>query len=153
MKKKNGRDLPRGARRAEDSLVATRARRVWSRGVTLIEVMIVVVIIGLISGGVAVAVLPRLKEASIKTTQTSARELRRAAEQWRGMHASDQCPTTQILRADKAIDTASKLTDAWDNPFKIICDDDETTVISAGPDKKDGTADDIRIPELAQPQK
>jgi general secretion pathway protein G len=153
MRNKNGRDLPRCARLAGASFVATRARRVWSRGVTLIEVMIVVVIIGLISGGVAVAVLPRLKEASIKTTQTSARELRRAAEQWRGMHASDQCPTTQILRADKAIDTASKLTDAWDNPFKIICDDDETTVISAGPDKKDGTADDIRIPELVQPQK
>jgi general secretion pathway protein G len=153
MRNKNGRDLPRCARLADASLVALRARRVWSRGVTLIEVMIVVVIIGLISGGVAVAVLPRLKEASIKTTQASARELRRAAEQWRGMHASDQCPTTQILRADKAIDTASKLTDAWDNPFKIICDDDETTVISAGPDKKEGTADDIRIPELVQPQK
>jgi general secretion pathway protein G len=128
-----------------------RARRSWSRGVTLIEVMIVVVIIGLISGGVAVAVLPRLKEASIKTTVVSARELRRAAEQWRGMHASDQCPTTQILRADKAIDTASKLTDAWDDPFRIICDDDETTVISDGPDKKPGTADDIRVPEAIKP--
>jgi general secretion pathway protein G len=128
-----------------------RLRRAVSRGVTLIEVMIVVVIIGLISGGVAVAVLPRLKEAGIKTTQTSARELRRAAEQWRGMHASDQCPTIEVLRADKAIDTASKMTDAWDNPFKIICEDDETTVTSAGPDKKEGTADDIRIPETVLP--
>jgi general secretion pathway protein G len=98
-----------------------RLRRPPSRGVTLIEVMIVVVIIGLISGGVAVAVLPRLKEASIKTTQTSARELRRAAEQWRGMHASDLCPTIEVLRSDKAIDSASKMTDAWDNPFHIIC--------------------------------
>jgi general secretion pathway protein G len=130
-----------------------RARRYVARGVTLIEVMIVVVIIGLISGGVAVAVLPRLKEASIKTTIVSARELRRAAEQWRGTHASDQCPTMQILRADKAIDSASKLTDAWDDPFHIVCDDDETTVISDGPDKKPGTADDIRIPEAIQPNK
>jgi general secretion pathway protein G len=133
--------------------MASRARRSWSRGVTLIEVMIVVVIIGLISGGVAVAVLPRLKEASIKTTVVSARELRRAAEQWRGTHASDQCPTTLILRTDKAIDTASKLTDAWDDPFKIICEDDETTVISDGPDKKPGTADDIRVPEALAPSK
>jgi general secretion pathway protein G len=128
-----------------------RVRRAVARGVTLIEVMIVVVIIGLISGGVAVAVLPRLKEASIKTTIASERELRRAAEQWRGMHASDQCPTIEILRADKAIDTASKITDAWDNPFKIICEDDETTVVSAGPDKKEGTADDLRVPEIVTP--
>jgi general secretion pathway protein G len=129
-----------------------RARRFRSRGVTLIEVMIVVVILGLIAGGVAVAVLPRLREAQIKTTQTSARELRRAAESWRGMHA-DQCPTTQLLLTDKAIDTASKTTDAWDDPYKIICDDDETTVVSAGPDKKEGTADDIRVPEAIQPTK
>jgi general secretion pathway protein G len=135
------------------SLSLARARRgrsrrsAWSRGVTLIEVMIVVVIIGLISGGVAVAVLPKLKEAGIKTSQTSARELRNAAEQWRGMHASDLCPTTQILLTEKAINTASKVTDAWDNPYKIICEDDETVVMSAGPDKKENTTDDIRIPE------
>ena len=128
-----------------------RVRRAVERGVTLIEVMIVVVIIGLISGGVAVAVLPRLKEASIKTTLASERELRRAAEQWRGMKGGDQCPTIEILRADKAIDTASKMTDAWDNPFKIICEDDETVVVSAGPDKKEGTSDDLRIPELVTP--
>ena len=34
-------------------------RRIGSAGVTLIEVMIVVVILGLIAGGVAVAVLPQ----------------------------------------------------------------------------------------------
>jgi len=122
-------------------------RRASSRGVTLIEVMIVVVILGLIAGGVAVAVLPKLKEAQIKTTRTSALELRRAAETWRSMHGDD-CPTPEILRTDKAIDTASKLTDAWDDPFKITCDADETIVSSWGPDKKEGTADDIKVPDI-----
>lgn len=126
---------------------STRSRRALARGVTLIEVMIVVVILGLIAGGVAVAVLPKLKEAQIKTTRTSALELRRAAETWRSMHGDD-CPTPEILRTDKAIDTASKLTDAWDDPFKITCDADETTVSSYGPDKKEGTADDIHVPDL-----
>jgi general secretion pathway protein G len=123
-------------------------RRELTRGVTLIEVMIVVVILGLIAGGVAVAVFPKFKEAQIKTTKTSAMELRRATEMWRGTHASDQCPTVEQLRADKAFDSASKLTDAWDSPFKITCEDDETIVLSYGPDKKEGSADDIRVPEL-----
>ena len=124
-------------------------RRALSRGVTLIEVMIVVVILGLIAGGVAVAVFPKLKEAQVKTTRTSAMELRRAAETWRGAHASDECPTADGLKAEKAIDSASKITDAWDDPFKIVCDGDETIVNSMGPDKKENTADDIRVPETA----
>src|SRR5271154_4573355 len=94
-----------------------RNRRALKRGVTLIEVMIVVVILGLIAGGVAIAVLPKLKKAQVDTTPTSARELRRAAETWRASHASDQCPTAQMLLQDKTIDSASKITDAWDNPF------------------------------------
>ena len=129
-----------------------RRRRALERGVTLIEVMIVVVILGLIAGGVAVAVFPKFKEAQIKTTKTSAMELRRATEMWRGLHASDQCPSLEQLRTDKALDTASKLTDAWDSPFKITCEDDETIVQSNGPDKKEGTADDIHVPDI-QPVK
>jgi general secretion pathway protein G len=122
-------------------------RRTGSAGVTLIEVMIVVVILGLIAGGVAVAVLPKLGQAQKDTTRTSAMELRRAAESWRANHATD-CPTPRKLQEDKSIDTASKITDAWDSEFKIICEEDETIVVSYGPDKKEGTADDIRVPEL-----
>jgi general secretion pathway protein G len=129
-----------------------RMRRALKRGVTLIEVMIVVVILGLIAGGVAVAVFPRFKEGQVKTTRTSALELRRAVESWRGMKGGDTCPTIDQLKADKQIDTASKATDAWDQPFKITCEDDETIVMSLGPDKKEGTSDDIRVPD-AQPGK
>jgi general secretion pathway protein G len=133
---------------------ALRKRRLArARGVTLIEVMIVVVILGLIAGGVAVAVFPKFTEAQIKTTRTSAMELRRATETWRATHASDQCPTLEQLRADKAVDSASKLTDAWDDPFKIVCQDDETVVSSFGHDKKEGTADDIIVPETNSDQK
>jgi general secretion pathway protein G len=132
---------------------AERIRRSFQRGVTLIEVMIVVVILGLIAGGVAVAVFPKLKKAQIDTTTTSARALRSVAETWRSEHASDQCPTPQVLMNDHAIDRASKITDAWDDPFTIACQDDETVVTSAGPDKKENTADDIRVPALPAQQK
>ncbi len=137
---------------ARAAAVALRRRRSLERGVTLIEVMIVVVILGLIAGGVAVAVFPKFTEAQIKTTRTSAMELRRATETWRATHASDQCPTLEQLKQDKAVDSASKLTDAWDDPFKIVCQDDETVVISFGHDKKEGTPDDIVVPEQTSDQ-
>lgn len=132
---------------------ADRSRTRYERGVTLIEVMIVVVILGMIAGGVAVAVFPKLKKAQIDTTTMSAKALRSVAETWRSEHASDQCPTPQILMNDHAIDSASKITDAWDDPFTIICQEDETIVTSPGPDKKENTPDDIRVPPLQTPQK
>lgn len=122
------------------------ARRAAAAGVTLVEVMIVVVIMGLIATGVAVAVFPKLSQAKIETTRNNAIELRRAAEQWRGLQGGDKCPTPQLLIQDKAIDSASKITDAWDQPFKVMCEEEETIVLSMGPDKKEGTGDDIRVP-------
>jgi general secretion pathway protein G len=145
--------VPCAALRSAAKPAIRRRRTLHARGATLLEVMIVVVILGLIAGGVAVAVVPRLAEAQEKTTRTSATELRRAAETWRGMKGGDQCPTAQLLQQEKAIDSASKISDAWDSPFKIICEDDETTVVSFGKDKKEGTADDIRVPDLAANKK
>jgi hypothetical protein len=84
-----------------------------------------------------------------KETRTAAMELRRAAETWRGWHASDVCPTAELLKHDGMIDVASKVTDAWGAPFVIVCTSEETTVISRGPDGYLGNADDIRVPEGA----
>ncbi len=123
------------------------ARRALERGMSLVEVMIVVVIIGLIASGAALGVFPKLKQAQVDTTKTGARTIRQAAESWRGAHAADECPTPKQLIEEKQLDTASKISDAWDQPFKILCEDDETFVTSGGPDKKEGTADDIKIPE------
>jgi general secretion pathway protein G len=47
---------------------------------------------------------------------------------------------------DKQIDTASKTDDPWGTAYKIACTEDEVTVSSSGPDKKEGTADDIIVP-------
>jgi len=123
------------------------ARRALERGMSLVEVMIVVVIIGLIASGAALGVFPKLKQAQVDTTKTGARTIRQAAESWRGGHAADECPTPKQLIEEKQLDTASKISDAWDKPFKILCEDEETYVMSGGPDKKEGTADDIKIPE------
>lgn len=122
-------------------------RKSLVRAVTLIEVLIVVAILALIAAGVSVAVLPKFRESQIKTTETNAREIRNAIQRWRGLKGGSECPTISQLVQDKEIDSASKTDDAWGSPYKIQCTDDDVVVMSPGPDKKDGTADDIVVPK------
>jgi general secretion pathway protein G len=131
---------------APSMIFATRTVRAAQRGVTLVEVLIVVAIMSLMSAAVVVAVIPKFKDAQVKTADQSAREIRNAVTRFRS-RGTDQCPTVTQLVSEKEIDSASKLDDPWGSAFKIECADDEVYVLSVGPDKKEGTADDISIPK------
>ena len=50
------------------------------------------------------------------------------------------------LRQEKVLDKGFVTKDSWGNPFKIACESDEITCTTAGPDKKEGTEDDIIVP-------
>jgi hypothetical protein len=113
-------------------------------------IAVTVAVSGLVAAGALVAWIPTTRRPQIQTTLVCARELRRAAEVWRATHEADLCPTTDGLVADGEIDPASKLTDSWGNPYLILCEEDETIVISVGRDAKQGTADDIRVPPVAR---
>lgn len=117
-----------------------------SRGVTLIEILIVLAIVGLIAGGVAVVAIPKYAESQKNQAKIDARTIHPVAEKYLVDHPG-QCPTVEQLRAEKELSAASKITDPWDTPYAIRCGDDELYVISFGPDKKEGTNDDIRIPD------
>jgi general secretion pathway protein G len=129
--------------------VLSRAARAAARGVTLVEVLIVVAIMSLIATTVVVAVIPKFKGAQVETALASARELRNAATRWRA-RGTDQCPTVSQLVSDKEIDTAAKTDDPWGSQYKIVCTEDEIIVSCPGPDKKEGTADDVSVPKIAQ---
>jgi general secretion pathway protein G len=128
--------------------MARRALRAANRGVTRVEVLIVVAIMSMIAGAVVVAVIPKFKDAQIQTAGQSARAIRDAVTRYRA-RGTDQCPTVTQLVSEKEIDTASKLEDPWGSPFKIECADDEIYVMSNGPDKKENSQDDIVIPKKA----
>ncbi len=132
-----------------ESAVWRKAARTTMRGVTLVEVLIVVAIMSLIATTVVVAVIPKFQHAQDETALASAREIRNAVIRWRATRGGDECPTVAQLRSDKEIDTASKVDDPWSSPFKIACGDDEITVTSPGRDKKEGTADDLSVPPKA----
>ncbi|MGB5365337.1 MAG: prepilin-type N-terminal cleavage/methylation domain-containing protein [Polyangiales bacterium] len=118
------------------------ARRRRPEGFTLIEIMIVITIFAMMAGGVAVALLPQLEKARLKTTKTDAQGLRSAVM----LYVADNprgCPTVEDLVNERYLDGTRRTTDAWDSPFQISCEDGDVAVVSAGPDLQFNTEDDI----------
>jgi general secretion pathway protein G len=124
--------------------------RASARGMTLIEIMIVVAIIAMVAGGVAVIAIPKMKEAQVQQAATGARVIRSAVSQWQlAENEYGECPTVSQLVEDKQLDAGQNTTDPWGQDYTITCADDEVIVSSTGPDKKPGNADDIVIPKGA----
>ena len=94
-----------------------RMRRALARGVTLIEILIVLAIVGLIAGGVAVVAVPKYEEAQKNQAKIDARTIHPVAEKYKVDHPG-QCPTVEQLRAEKELSAASKITDPWDSPYR-----------------------------------
>jgi general secretion pathway protein G len=134
----------------ERGVVALRraAARRRAAGVTLVEVLIVVAIMALIASGVSFAILPKYKEAQVSTARTSAQVIRRAVQDWQRVNNEVTCPTLSQLVEGKHIDSGADLDDPWGQPWALICTDDDVFVQSNGPDKKQGTADDISVPKV-----
>jgi len=119
------------------------------RGVTLVEVLIVVAIIAMVAGGVAVFALPKYKEAQIKNAETGARIVRTAIQQWQAANNETSCPTMSQLVQEKQLDPGQTTKDSWNQDYTLTCTDDEVIISSNGPDKKKGTKDDIVVPKGA----
>ena len=118
--------------------------RAAARGVTLVEVLIVVSIMAVISGGAVVLAFPLYKEARIKTAVVSAKEIKKAAQLYQEMDATTEgCPTIADLVAAKRVDSKTA-DDPWGKPFRISCGEGDIHVLSAGNDRKENTPDDLR---------
>jgi len=114
------------------------AGRDAERGMTLIEIMVVVVIMALIATGVALAVMPQLRKAQVKTSCVRIHDIMNAAELY--MMENIECPSMDDLKPTLKGDPE----DSWNNEMKVECpSDDEVIVISAGRDGNFGTDDDL----------
>jgi general secretion pathway protein G len=118
-----------------------------SRGTTLVEVLIVVAIIAMVAGGVAFFAFPKFKESQVKTAVTAARVIRGAAQNWQ--MANDGCPTISQLIQDKQLDKAQDTNDPWGGDYTITCTEDDIVVASDGPDKQQGSEDDLSVPKAS----
>lgn len=129
------RAIDKAVRRSRGLSASEAARQ---GGMTLTEIMVVVIIMALIATGVAMAVLPNLKKAKIRTTKADIHVVQSAATLW--LADNQGCPTIDQL----GLSRSARTKDAWDNDFIINCEGEEPTVASPGPDGEQGTEDDIQ---------
>jgi general secretion pathway protein G len=120
---------------------AAKRRARAQAGMTLIEIMIVMVIMALIAAGAGFAIVPQLTKAKIKSTQQDGKAIAAAAEMY--MAEEKGCPSVEKLVEMKILNKKNHTKDAWDNEFAIDCDEDGPVVRSAGPDGQMGNDDDI----------
>lgn len=125
------------------------ARLAAKRGVTLVEILIVLAIVGLIAGSVAAFAVPKFKAASIDTTRQAEMQAQPIADKWHAEHP-DECPTVEKLKSLRELSPSFNSNDAWGKPFKFDCSGEDVVMISAGPDGKEGTEDDIKVPAPAK---
>jgi len=126
-------------------LLARRSRMASPRlsGMTLIEIMIVVVIMAMIAAGVGFAVLPQLDKAKKQNTEAAIETVRASVQLYIATNNAE-CATVDQLIEDKILDKSKATTDSWDRAFRIECDGTEITVTSAGADGEFDTEDDIK---------
>jgi general secretion pathway protein G len=127
--------------------ILRRLRRARARGVTLVEVLIVVAINALKARRVTVFSLPRYREAQIDSAETRARTIRQAIQSWQAANNETACPTVSQLVQEKFLDTGGDTNDPWGTAYALNCTEDDVIIASAGPDKKKGSKDDITVPK------
>jgi len=85
-------------------------------------------------------------EEQQKIARMNASALRGLVVGWRLNRPEETCPTFARLLADGVADRDVSATDPWGSPYLITCSRDDVTVLSAGPDRRQGTSDDIVAP-------
>jgi len=116
-------------------------------GFSLLEIMIVLALIGMIGAGVAVVVNRSFQNAKVKIAKERIKEISQGVTTFM-IDSNSSCPKSlDDLVAQKYVSRASAK-DPWGKEFTVRCpgqnDTDGADITSSGPDKADGTADDIK---------
>jgi general secretion pathway protein G len=122
-----------------------------SSGFTLLEIMIVLAIMGLIVTGVSIKVFSQLKKAKTQAARIGVKKVIDASGRFMAGPGSG-CPKGIEELIGQGELSKSDAKDPWGAPYIFRCpgtqDPEGVDVYSFGPDKVDGTADDIRSWEI-----
>jgi general secretion pathway protein G len=121
-----------------------RRRRRSDRGLTLLEMMIVLALVGLLAAVIGQGVMNKLKEGRLRTARLQVREVMGTVTS--SMLDDPTCATVEQLVSRQVLRHPPR--DPWGTPLTLRCPSengsDLVDVSSAGPDKKEGTEDDIQ---------
>jgi general secretion pathway protein G len=129
----------------------TRIAARSQRGMTLLEIMIVLAILALVMG---LVVGPRVMRMFSKSKDdiaglTVKKYAYEAFGEWSQAHPDKACPD-KLEDLSQYMDSKD-VKDPWGNPYKMFCGQNlpagakgGLAVMSSGPDGKDGTEDDIK---------
>ena len=118
------------------------ARRHRRDGMTLIEVMIVVVIMAMIAAAAGFAVKGAKDEADRNLARSDVKALAQIAEAYQ-LTRGPECPTLAELEQSRLLRRGSSTQDPWGHSYQIVCDTGDVNVVSSGPDGERGNGDDI----------
>ena len=112
-----------------------------ARGMTLIEIMVVLVILGLIAGAIGFNVFQRLKEAQVRSAQLDLKAISNGVDLY---HVeTGQWPDGIQQLVPKYLKDLHK--DPWGVDYAYVRSGDGFDVYSYGPDKVQGGGDDITV--------
>ncbi|MBL8957639.1 MAG: type II secretion system protein GspG [Myxococcaceae bacterium] len=123
-----------------------KMRRQQRRGFTLLEILVVIAILGLLTGMVAVAVVPAFTQAKVDTTRTNIASTMDLLKQYylRKNKYPDTGTGLKVLVDEQITDKIPK--DAWGNDFVYLLENGKPVVMSYGDDGVpggDGVAADL----------
>ncbi len=106
------------------------------RGMTLIEIMIVIIIMAMIATGVSLAVTKQLEKSRVKDARMGACTIRNAVILYMAENPG-QCPSVDDLK-DGYLDTKKRTEDPWNQPYTIDCSGPDPDVFSQGGEGESG---------------
>ncbi len=122
-----------------------RMRYATRGGFSLLEISLVVVLIGLLTAGAAVALLGRSQSTKVRITKTTMNTLGGQVDSFMA-EGNGSPPNSLDVLVQKNYIKASMLDDAWKTQFYFNpqgANGRPYTLMSYGPDKQAGTQDDI----------
>ncbi|HEU0032922.1 MAG TPA: prepilin-type N-terminal cleavage/methylation domain-containing protein [Kofleriaceae bacterium] len=138
-------------------LVSVRRRRQLARqaerGMTLLEIMIVIAILGLLIALVVPRVMGAFGESKTKIAKIAVDKIANEDyPRWAMGNTDKGCPDSLVEVATYVEKTEADMKDPWGTPYKFFCGAGNLpagvksgiAVMSFGEDKAEGTADDIK---------
>jgi general secretion pathway protein G len=119
-----------------------KKKRRSARGMTLIEIMVVLVILGLIASAIGINVFSQLKEAQLKTAKGDLMSLSNSGVDLFHVETG-QWPESLAQLVPKYVKELRK--DPWGNDYVYIRNGESYDLYSYGPDKAQGGGDDIIV--------